>query len=526
MGMYDLVTGAVSGVLGVFNPKAAAKYRMGREALKQVSGLTRSLQAGRLTGPNQLWNPTATTADQELKNLSTVRARCRNLVQSDPWAAGAYQAIPNSVVGLGRDPQPMVQREDGTPWVEANQALLDLWWSWVAYADLAGGTVYDLQTQSIKSQITDGGLIIREYVDPTPAGIPLRFEAIEVDQLDTTVDWAPWHLGVKLDKGRKPVAYAITTEHPGDMMGSGDVIQVGADQIFHTYRKDRPSQTIGMPWLAPIVWRLFDLADYLDYEQIGAKLAAAFGVFITTDFTGNIFGAAGGDNADDVPQDYIEPGRIQRLKPGEKIEIASHNRPNSGMEAFIRTVLRSGAAGLNMSYATFANDHSKANYSNMRSSKLEERANYRAIHARQDNQLYTPMWRKFVRWAIWSGRLEIDGHKVTPAHLKADPHNWTAVLFPPPVFPWVDPKKDVEAEILKIENHLGTATDFLRGQGKDIHDVYQTLAEEKKLRKKLGLKAEPVQAPAPAANDDQADVDPDQPGEIDQEGETDDKETE
>lgn len=478
--LHDAITAVVSGFIGVFSPRRAMEYRIGRELLK------RGYDAGRLTGPNQRWAPRNTTADVELRGISTVRARCRDLVRNNPWVAGAIQTATTAIIGEGRQPQPMVIGADGKPDKAINDALLEAWWEWEEDMLANGGSFDDAAELAVKHQYQDGEILFRRVIDQTPSGIPLRYEAIECDQLDNSYATDPWYSGVKVNKFRRPIAYAILDKHPGDLLAATKTVEIPAGEILHVFRRDRVSQTRGCPWLAPAVWRLYDLDEYLEYEQLGAKVAACFSAFVTTDFQGsNFLGPAteAASPASDAPLDFLEPGRIQRLKPGERIEIASHSRPNSALPSFTETLLRSAAAALTMGYEAFANDYTKANYSNMRGSKVAERAIYKAIHARMCRQFYVPVWREFVYWAVMAGKIK----GMTMAAYRANPAKYQAVLFPPPVFPWVDPLKDIEAEVMAIDHRLQSRADYLKGQGKDPADVFNQIADELATMKALGI---------------------------------------
>ena len=487
--IYEAITATVAGLIGIFSPHRAAMYRAQRQALQMLS--ERGYDAARQGGPNRRWNPGTTTGDAELRVLTKLRDKSRELVRNNPFAAGAVNTIVNNLVGeTGRDPQPMVMDLDGNLLEDVNKELLDLWWKWSEEAEITGLSIIDMQDLALRNQIQDGEVLIRRIIDKTRSGIPIRYEMIEGDQLDETYDTNDWYLGIRLDKQHRPLSYAIRTYHPGDLRAFGETKEIPATDIIHVFRRDRISQHRGCPWLTPIIYKLLDLDDYMSFEQLGAKVAASFGVFVTSDFAGVMGGGKAGKTALDEPVDWMEPGRIQRLRPGEKIEIASHNRPNSALPAFVSTILRAGGCGLSLGYESMANDYSTANYSSMRGSKIEERGNYRAVHGRQSRQMYIPIWRDFVKWAVWTGKAK----RISAGEYRRDPDRFNAVNYPSPTWPWVDPEADVKAEILAIEAKIKSRSRYFKGQGQDPHDEFQTIAKDEKEMKDLGI-APPVQKP-------------------------------
>ena len=52
---------------------------------------------------------------------------------------------------------------------------------------------------------------------------------------------------------------------------------------------------------------------------------------------------------------------------------------------------------------------------------------------------------------------------------------------------WVDPKKDMESNILANKQGIKTQAEIVSEQGKDLEDVYSQLAKEKELREFYGI---------------------------------------
>ena len=230
--------------------------------------------------------------------------------------------------------------------------------------------------------------------------------------------------------------------------------------------------------------RAFDLDEYQDYEMIGAKLAAAFGVFITTnmptDYDGGLKNAAG------QALEYIEPGRLQRLAPGEDIKIAEHKRPGDSYEPFVRSKGREISAGLGMSYENFSNDYSGSSYSSARQAILEERRGYRCIQNQLEEHFNLWVWKRFVRAVVLSGAFRL------PAG-----YSWERadefVKFVQPGWEWIDPAKDGAGAKTKIDLGISSRTREAAKQGADIEEI----AEELELEQELLKNVQPAQ-PAPA----------------------------
>nr|WP_246729193.1 phage portal protein [Methylosinus sp. RM1] len=110
----------------------------------------------------------------------------------------------------------------------------------------------------------------------------------------------------------------------------------------------------------------------------------------------------------------------------------------------MRVTAREIAAGLGVPYEQLTGDLSSVNYSSIRAGLVEFR---RRVEALQHNvvvhQFCRPVWRRFVTTEYLAGRLEAPG-------FERDPEPYLSASWLPPKVEWVDPLKDVQAEILAI----------------------------------------------------------------------------
>ncbi len=505
---YDSMTALVAGVVGVFSPGRAISYREARDFL-------RTYVAGELTGPNQNWRPTNRSADSEIKRGHRyVMARARDQAQNNAYIAGGLEKICNNVVRRGIPPQARIRLPNGKQDQKLNKKIeRDLWSRWVRYADITGhNSFYAIQRLVLRHLWVDGEVLIHRVWDWSLKGIvPLRLEIIECDHLDGMVDG-------QLDNGNiarrgiefsaetgKPVAYHLYEKHPGDYQNLGALgssRRIPAEDITHIFDKRRASQTRGISWLAAILIEAYDLSDYKTYERIGAKLAAAFGIFIKSSAPSYGGGAGigipgnsqmarpGGTEPDPKLPDFIEAGRIQRLPRDTEIQVASHNRPGTQFEPFIRDSVRGQSTGTGMSYEAYSNDYSSASYSSARSASLEERLSYRGQQGFLNEKLNDKVWAWFIEAAFVAGLLpELRDYAVNklPAH--------EAVSWQDPGWHWVDPLKDSKAADTGIANVTTTRTRVAAANGEEWDELLEeALTEEEKLAKLYELRRQNASA--------------------------------
>ncbi len=487
---YNAITALVTASLGLVAPRRALLYRAERDFL-------RSYTAAETGGSNQTWRPRNRSADAEIRRAQRlITARARDLVRNNSYVSGAINKICNNVVRKGIRPQAQLKLASGKPDSVRNQYLEKLFKRWSRYADNSGqDSLAALQRLGLRHIWTDGEfLVLRTWDNSLPGIPPLRLELLEADLLDRRIDGKLTNgniarRGIEYDPAtNRPVAYHLWESHPGDhLVWSHRTRRVPAKEVIHVYDRQRASQTRGISWLAAILMDAYDLGEYKATEMIGARLAAAFGIFVKSNFP-ELGGGAGigiphsqtgpqvKTDAFNLP-DYIEPGRIQRLPHGTEVQTASHNRPGNQYEPFIRDNVRGMSTGTGMSYESYSNDYTAASYSSARSASLEERLSYQCQQWFLNEKMNNKIWTWFLEAAYLAGLLP------EARDYARDPLPWNeAVIWQNPGWTWVDPLKDSKAVESGIDNATATRTKASAQQGEDWEDdVLATLVHEEEL---------------------------------------------
>lgn len=472
----------------------------------------RNYTAGTTKGPNKKWLPSNRSGDTEIKrDHRLIIARCRDMARNNPYIKGILRKISENVVRNGIRPQARVRDIKATLNEELNRKLEAHWkkWSRKKYADISGhDSIPSIQKLVLRHLWTDGEVLIHRVWDKSlikKGVIPFHLEVLESDLLADQIDGdmgkgiiARRGIGFDSRTGR-PVKYYLLPDHPGDyqaLSSYSNIREIPASDIIHVFDKERASQTRGVSWFASIVMEAFDLSEYQSFERIGAKLAAAFGIFVKTQYPELMSSGAGlGLSADDANPDlpdYIEPGRIQMLPMGTEIQLASHNRPGANYEPYIKQSLKGMSAGVSASYSTFSNDYSDSSYSADRSAKLEERLSFQGQQQFINEKLNDGLWEWFLE-GIYLSRLEsipdfaIDSDKYTEAVEWQNP-GWT----------WVDPLKDSKAAEVDLNNCIVTRKQLLAAKGQDLEETFEQLIREEKLLLALNkIKAENIALTTP-----------------------------
>ena len=509
--MRDVLGKGVASLLGVFNPAGASRY------LRQRSAFLAAYRAARRDGPNRRWLPKDGPADMlNRADRTLVQARARDLARNDASVAGALKKICNNVVYTGIRPQVDVRHADGRD-CDACARLERLWSRWAERFDLWEG-----QFLALRHLWVDGGFILHWYYDRAllAEGLPpLGFEMIPLERLDrgryglvgkngnAVVD------GIEYD-GCRPVALHVMEEpFPGTLGVSLESRRLPLTCCRIVMVRDSIGQTVPMSWLASAIMTLHNLGEYLNSEQIRARLMAACGFFLTTtaEFSGsgnNYDGTpapfSGGEDTDGKPllPKFIDTGGIHQLPAGMDIKTAQYDSNANSFEAFAKGMNRKASAGMLMSYENFSNDFSTATYSSARSATLEERRGYRV----QQHVLI----RKFlgVLWDEWADAL----YSFAP-HL-ADRHAFVVeggrasvpVRWQTPGWQWVDPVKDATAAKMKLEMGTISRSRLCAEDGLDYEEEIRREAADRKTAKDAGVVLG-METEAPAQPDDKEEDD-------------------
>ena len=438
------------------------------------------------------WITSSTSMDAELRSsLKRLRDRSRDLVRNNDYARSAQRAITNNVVGQGVRMQSAVKmRRGGRMDDNTNTAIETAWEKWCRkqYCHTAGVlSFHDIERQLMDAMLSDGEIFVRTVRQPFGNGrIPLALEIIEADRLDIDLNEMAKsgneiRMGIERDQWGRPLAYHFKVDHPGDYpFGAGAVNnkteRVPANGVIHLFRQERPGQTRGISWVASAIMKMHHLQGYTEAEVIAARAEACRMGFITSPEDDSM--QDGTDNGQAVAN--FEPGRIERLLPGENFVESKPNRPGGQYEPFVRAMLHSMAAGLGVSYATLSRDYSQSNYSSGRLALLDDRDNWRVLQQWLIENFHRAVFDEWLGLAVLSGELQLTGYETNPEF-------YHSVRWIPRGWQWVDPAKEMAAYKDAVRCGFTTVTDVVAQQGGDIEDVMQQRQRELQMAEEMGL---------------------------------------
>ena len=458
--------------------------RFGYSKLKPKARGYSGAISSRLTGD---WlNPT-TTGDEEIRrDLQKLRNRCRELERNNDYVRRYLNGLDSNVIGskgimlqMKVEDSPLVYDD------QANRVIEKEWRKWCnrKHATPNGRQSWiDICKLALRSCARDGDVLL-QLVRGFNNDHGFAVQLIEADMLDLhhnnykLQNGGEIRMGVETNSVGRPVAYHILTAHPGETSDtSRRRLRVDADDIIHLYNPERISQTRGVPWMVSAMTRLQMLAGYEESELVASRVAASKMGFLTKD--ANTESYTGEEDEDYNLIMESEPGSIEELPTGMSFQEWNPTHPTTAYKDFVKSTLRGISAGLNISYNTLANDLEGVNYSSIRAGLFDEREHYKSIQNWFIDSFIQPVFEAWLEASILNGVFPFGITKFD----KMNQPKWCARRWP-----WVDPLKDMQANILAMNNGLEAKRNIINYTGGDIDDIYSTIAADNKLAEDKGL---------------------------------------
>ncbi len=403
--------------------------------------------------------------------LETLRNRARHETRNNGYAEGMIETYAADCVGpVG----PQLQIEFGNEsW---NEDVEDGWRGWTEQCDLAGRMHFADKLRLFIRQFFEAGEAFEQKVSAdvdTP--VRLRLLSIEPDRVDSPngFDDANVRKGVKVDGNGAPLSYYVSKTHPGNIVWSSgltDYDELQAKDVYHLYKLNRPGQTRGVPWLAPVLDVFGHFRDLDHHTLLAAEYAAALAVLLYTDHTDAEYDDCGGvyDIVD------IEEGSMAMLPRGWKATQIKPEQPPVAYPEYKKELLKQIGRPVGMPYLVIGADAAGHNYSSARLDTLTYWDHLEMTQASLARHCCTPLVREWIAEARLAGVIG----RVPPKFRIT----WTW-----PQRKHVDQLKEEQAAILRLASGRTTWAKECKAQGMDWEEVFRQLKREREKAQELGL---------------------------------------
>lgn len=462
------------------------------------------------------WNPPAGGPNASIVGLEKIRSRARDASRNDWSGESAIQKWATNLIGIGITP-----RFKRIKSKVRKQQIVDLFNDFVKLADADGVLdLFGLQTLGTRTWLDGGEAFLRRRPRFLDEGlpVPLQVQLLESDMcplLDN--DRYPgmpttsiMRSGIELDaKRRTRVAFWFYKDHPGEggiTYAGQELVRVLARDVAHIFEPKRPGQLRGVSMLAPTLTRLRNIADFDDTVMERQKLANLLVGFISR----SLPPPGDTDDIDPLTNQPIEqgpagplvgmqPGTLQELDDGQKIEWSNPPEAGTDFSGYMRTQQLGTAAGAGLPYEIFSGDIQNVSDRTLRVMINDFR---RFAEQRQWQIIIPTMCDRVSTWfaeaALLAGLISTDEFDDV-RRVEHAPHGWQHI----------HPVQDPQGKLLEVAGGLRSRSSVIGERGDEPDQVDDERAADNKREQDLEIGpysaalAEPEPEPEPGDPDPQ-----------------------
>ena len=487
------VAKVVDRAVEVFAPRAALARARARMALTLSDGF----DAAKPSRRHRTYSGRGGSADTHAtsQTLHQLREQCLHHDRNSGLLAGLLNTAADEIVG------PTFAFKPTTPddaWNERTAAYIVDMQAPDATDARAEFTLADQVKLTLRALWTSGDIL---HVWQ-PDGRLYTYEAHEISSPRERPEGTTIVNGVQFNKAGQAVAYYVpkanVTPDRGYVQTRADLQKIPAKNALFVAARKRFNQSRGVPFLAPVLSAFNRLDGYIDAEMFAAHINSHWAAKITrepvydesdpnSDLPGSrsLTYTAPSDSRRTFDRlQTMEPGMILDLLPGEDLDLVYAQRPGVTFEPFVLLVCRMVGVGVGMPLELFLKDFSRTNYSSARASMNVAKRSFRGWQIALESKFLRPWYRRHITRAIATKALPLPRNV---PDLFAHQCQW-------PQWEHVDPMKEIQADVLAIENHLRSRGEVIRARNGDPAATFAELAEEQQTLREAGL-LQPENAP-------------------------------
>ncbi len=464
MKIIESINKRVDDLVGIFSPEHAynrVRYRAARAAYEAA----KPSRLRKMGVDNSNGDYVVGAAGVNLRGYA------RQLEQNYDIAKGVLDVLVNNTVGAtGINREPLPRTKDGDLHKDFAKELLVAWNDWVLNPEVTWELDYaSMERLACRTFFRDGELLVQLLDGAVPGlqhgtRVQISLELIEADHLPFDLDDERRQItqGVERNAWGRPRAYHIYKTHPGDnkIIFDFNTKRVPAENMLHPKLAQRIRQARGVSVFAAVMRRLEDLKDYEESERIAARVAAAMTGYIKR---GTFEDWRAPDEGDDDRTFGMKPGMIfDKLQPGEDIGTLDSNRPSGLLTPFHDAMLRFTATGTGTGYSSISRNYN-GTYSAQRQELVETWGNYQVMTNLWVSMFSRPVWKRFIDAALAGRQIQL------PADL--DMRTLYDADFRGPAMPWIDPKKEADANKTLERAGYKSAQQIIRDRGGNPENV-------------------------------------------------------
>ena len=468
------------------------------------------------------WIPESGDASWHITyDLDLLRRRSHDLVRNTPMGLAAVSTLTANVIGPGLRAQPQIDaeflgmsEEQASKWERQARREFELFTQHTL--DITNSLSFSqLQELVFRSVLVSGDCFVlfprrkRIGVNPYKSRIQL-IEGERVVNDQQASETAQYNNGIRRDEVGSPIAYTIASGELDGLVG-GNVTYTevsafgqasGRRNVAHVFFPTRPNQPRGVPLLTPVMESLKQLSRYMESELMAAVVASFYTIFVKSELestasVGMDLGKAAppGATGSDLS---LGSGSVVVMEPGESIDTANPNRPNTSFEPFFIAIIKQIGAALDIPLELLFK-HFQSSYSASRGAMLMAWKHFQIRRTIMASMFCQPVYETFLEEAIMLGRIKAPGFDNDPLARAA----YSKVEWIGPPMGTVDPMKDAKAQELYLQMGVKTRARVTQETtGEYWEDTYRQIEHE---RKTMGGQDPLLPVPPPEEDDDDDD---------------------
>ncbi len=457
------------------------------EALFPPKAAKREYAAARSNRLNSGWTTYPTTANYETRiSLSTLIARSRQAARDDLHIVNYLRLMRANVIGQkGLQLQCQARKKDGKLNVKLNKYVEELWWQWSQSETCTSSGKLDwkgVQDLAVTQNERDGAFLIQMIDARNKFGFSLK--TWDVTWLDPTYNKELQNgnriiMSVEVDAFDKPIAYWMTpptSEASFSPNRQRQRIRVPAEQVIHEYLLlDDESQVHGIPGTAAALLPAKNAYSYSESVILTSRQCVNdMAVLKNTmaDAEAAYLSATNEDGSPAHPQIDSAPLAVTALLPGWEVDWRDPKHPTQNHPAFKQTLDMDIATALGVPYFLLMGDWKAVNFSSSRGGLGEFRERCMSYQEFIATRLCHRVYNEWLRSSWLSGALEITADEFKEL---LDP------VWQPRGFAYVDPTKDIAADVLRLQNRLATPSEIAGERGKDYLTQLERWASDREI---------------------------------------------
>lgn len=419
-----------------------------------------------------------------------VRDYCRRLSEDNVYAKRGVNVLASQSVRYGVTPIfPSKNRRTK----KAQEAGFR---KWNLQANITGvGDYNGIQGTIAREYFAVGEVFVRRHIVGSERAldlgldVPLQFEIIRSEQVPFESFRAPNGNrvidGIEIDDFNLEVAVWVTGRKPGEPAGaaSNQKIRLPIYRMFGRAAVEGEIMHIKRPGggyrgrsdLEAARSRLGAFDRYSRAVLTRSEVEACFAAFVTeSDEQAENDGMprdpaepdaplGDADGYEDDRLEWIEPGRVQYLKKGQKVEFANP-QSSGGLEVFARETLRGISVGIGVPYERLTNDLSKVSYVSFKAGEIQFKSDIEVFQ-------WTVLVPQFLipSMALFSfvGYLKGKWDNIAPEGMNFGMPRWDSA----------DPTKELTALALEMQIGLTSYIQAKAERGEDWQVTFDEMAE-------------------------------------------------